>query len=76
MAVFLVINKVYLILLYQPKQTLTGHETAVTSLSYRAGCIVSTSMDGTFKVWSQKGNEVTSIKAQSGTINTSSLGLR
>lgn len=53
-----------------------GHTSAVTSVSYRAGCIVSTSMNGDIKVWSQKGSEVTSINCQSGAANACALAIR
>lgn len=60
----------------QAKKVMSGHEAALTSVSYKAGCIVSTSMDGVIKVWSQKGSEVTSINSRSGALNTCSLGVR
>jgi len=59
----------------QAKLTLKGHAGAAVSVSYEAGCIVSTSMDGTAKVWSQKGTMVTSLKCRAGTVLACSLGI-
>ncbi|XP_067949967.1 telomerase protein component 1-like [Watersipora subatra] len=58
------------------KHELKGHGAAITSVSYKAGCIVSAAMNGEFKVWSHKGSEVTSVKCKSGALNACSLGIR
>ncbi|GFS23877.1 telomerase protein component 1 [Elysia marginata] len=43
------------------KLTLTGHNSAVNSVAYKYGCIVSGSSDGSLRVWSHKGTPITTL---------------
>jgi len=55
---------------------LTGHEAAVTSVSYKAGCLASASTDGKLKIWSQKGTEITELSISSDPVTALSMLIR
>ncbi|XP_033107315.1 telomerase protein component 1-like [Anneissia japonica] len=46
------------------KKGFKGHGSTVNSVAFDSGCIISGSSDGTVKVWTKKGVEITTIKAQ------------
>ncbi|XP_033757244.1 LOW QUALITY PROTEIN: telomerase protein component 1-like [Pecten maximus] len=43
------------------KQSMTGHMSSISSVTYKYGCIVSSCNDGSVKVWSHKGTEITTL---------------
>ncbi|XP_052772400.1 telomerase protein component 1-like [Mya arenaria] len=43
------------------KFCLTGHTSAINHIAYSYGCVVSTCADGSVKVWSHKGIEITTL---------------
>lgn len=43
------------------KQKMTGHMSSISSVAYKYGCIVSSCNDGSVKVWSHKGTEITTL---------------
>ena len=51
------------------KATLKGHTSPVTVLSYSEGCIISGATDGTVKVWTRKGIEVTTLNCHKQRVN-------
>lgn len=53
----------------QVKVTFEGHLSAVTSVSYSHGCIVSSSADGQLKIWSHRGVEITTLHAHDRGVN-------
>lgn len=54
---------------WSQKATLKGHTSAVTSVSWCEGFIISGSVDGSAKVWTKKGIEVTTLHAHQQRIN-------
>ena len=44
------------------KSTLTGHSSAVTQAVFKQGCVVSASSNGSVKVWTHKGVEITTMR--------------
>ncbi|XP_050397784.2 telomerase protein component 1 [Patella vulgata] len=55
------------------KQRLTGHMSAINCLSYQFGCIVSGCSDGSVKVWSHKGTEITTLHGHTQRVNGCSM---
>jgi telomerase protein component 1 len=51
------------------KSILSGHKANINSCSFQYGCIVSTSSDGTVKIWSHKGHEITTLKGHQNRVN-------
>ncbi|XP_021378535.1 telomerase protein component 1-like [Mizuhopecten yessoensis] len=45
----------------EEKQKITGHMSSISSVAYKYGCIVSSCNDGSVKVWSHKGVEITTL---------------
>ncbi|XP_014669734.1 PREDICTED: telomerase protein component 1-like [Priapulus caudatus] len=56
-----------------PKYHFTGHESAINAVAYKSGCVVSASHDGTVKVWSHKGVEMTTLYGHSERVNSCDL---
>ncbi len=52
------------------KATFKGHTSAINSVSFSQGCIVSASFDGSVKVWTQKGVEITTMYCHKQRTNT------
>jgi telomerase protein component 1 len=44
------------------KVKMTGHLSSITGVAYDHGCIVSSSFDGSIKVWSHRGVEITTLQ--------------
>ncbi|ELU05341.1 hypothetical protein CAPTEDRAFT_193037 [Capitella teleta] len=51
------------------KLTLVGHTAIISHVAYKFGCIVSSSLDGTVKIWSHKGTEITTLHGHSQRVN-------
>ena len=54
---------------WKEKSTLKGHTSGVTSISCSEGCIISGSVDGSVKVWTKKGIEVTTLYCHTERVN-------
>lgn len=52
------------------KSTLTGHSANISSCAFQYGCAVSTCCDGTVKVWSHKGYEITTLHGHQSRVNS------
>ena len=48
---------------------LSGHTANLNSCSFQFGCAVSTCYDGSIKVWSHKGNEISTLMGHQGRVN-------
>ncbi|XP_012935535.1 telomerase protein component 1 [Aplysia californica] len=51
------------------KVKMTGHSSAINAVAYKFGCIISGSTDGTVKVWSHKGVEITTLRGHDLRVN-------
>ena len=51
------------------KVTFKGHMSAINSVAFFQGCIVSSAFDGTVKVWTQKGIEITTMYCHQQRVN-------
>ena len=51
------------------KSILSGHNANINSCSFQYGCAVSTSSDGSVKIWSHKGHEITTLKGHQNRVN-------
>lgn len=51
------------------KLLLTGHNSAVNTVAYKYGCIVSGSSDGSLRVWSHKGTPITTLHGHTLRVN-------
>ncbi|KAK3603040.1 hypothetical protein CHS0354_037788 [Potamilus streckersoni] len=51
------------------KNKLVGHMSAINHISYSHGCVVSTCSDGSVKVWSHKGMEITTLYGHTQRVN-------
>ena len=58
------------------KTTLTGHTSAVSSVAFSQGCIVSGAVDGSVKVWTQKGVEITTLHCHKLRVNACLLDVK
>jgi telomerase protein component 1 len=61
--------KVWSLATYTEKAVFTGHVGAINSVAIMAGCIVSASVDGTVKVWSHRGVEITTLHGNGQRVN-------
>ena len=52
------------------KSTFKGHTSSINSVSFHQGCIVSAGVDGSIKVWSHKGIEITTMYCHKQRINS------
>ena len=55
--------------------TFRGHTSAINSLSYCSGCVVSAAYDGSVKVWTHKGIEITTLYAHQQRVNCCQLDM-
>ena len=55
--------------------TFHGHTSAINSVSYASGCVVSAAYDGSVKVWTHKGVEITTLFAHKQRVNACLLDL-
>lgn len=51
------------------KTTFKGHTTSINSVSFSQGCVVSAAFDGSVKVWTHKGIEITTLYCHKQRIN-------
>ncbi|KAK3095524.1 hypothetical protein FSP39_015646 [Pinctada imbricata] len=58
------------------KTRLTGHMASINHIAYSYGCIVSTCSDGSVKIWSHKGTEITTLYGHSQCANGCDLLVR
>ena len=54
---------------WKQKTVLKGHTSAITSVSSSQGCIISGAVDGSVKVWTRKGIEVTTLYSHKQRVN-------
>ncbi len=52
------------------KNTFKGHTSSINSVAFSKGCIVSAAFDGSVKVWTHKGIEITTLYCHKQRINT------
>lgn len=57
------------------KSVMKGHTSAITSVAFCMGCIISGAVDGSVKVWTQKGIEITTMYCHSQRINACFLSI-
>ncbi|XP_064601394.1 LOW QUALITY PROTEIN: telomerase protein component 1-like [Liolophura sinensis] len=50
------------------RTSLIGHSSTINGLAYKYGCVVTASSDGTAKVWSHKGTEITTLYGHQGRV--------
>ena len=55
------------------KTTMEGHTSAINSVSFSQGCVVSAAFDGSVKVWSHKGVEITTLFCHQRRVNATLL---
>lgn len=55
------------------KAKLVGHTATINSCAFKYGCAVSASLDGTVKIWSHRGHEITTLYGHRGKINSCDL---
>ena len=51
------------------KTLFTGHTSAISCLDFQEGCVVSGAVDGSLKVWTHKGFEITTLNAHKSRVN-------
>ena len=52
------------------KTTFKGHTTSINSVAFSQGCVVSAAFDGSVKVWTHKGIEITTLYCHKQRVNT------
>ena len=52
------------------KTTFKGHTTSINSVAFSQGCVVSAAFDGSVKVWTHKGVEITTLHCHKQRVNT------
>ncbi|RNA40619.1 telomerase component 1-like, partial [Brachionus plicatilis] len=58
------------------KCVLKGHTSNINSCSFQYGCAVSTCFDGSVKIWSHKGHEISTLLGHQGKVNSCDLFFR
>ncbi|XP_077996822.1 telomerase protein component 1-like [Glandiceps talaboti] len=61
--------KIWDILKGKEKLKLVGHTSAINSVAFKHGCIVSACYDGSVKVWSHRGAEITTLTGHQDRVN-------
>ena len=51
------------------KNTMTGHTASISTCAFKYGCAISTCTDGSAKVWSHKGHEITTLLGHQSRVN-------
>ena len=58
------------------KFKMTGHMAAINHVAYNTGCVMSTCTDGSVKVWSHKGEEITTLYGHSQRVNGCDMSVK
>lgn len=58
------------------KYKLTGHMAAINHIAYNSGCVLSTCTDGSAKMWSHRGEEITTLYGHSQRVNGCDMSVK